>query len=382
MKGPPATDAATVVPSLATLEQQLLARASSGAKLGLGRVREALTALGAPQNNMCVAHVAGTNGKGSSCAMLESIARHAGVRTGLSTSPHLRSIAERIRLNGSAIDDAALRRALALALDQRLPPLSFFEVMTVAALAAMKQARSELAIIEVGLGGRLDASNVVAAPQVVAVTSVARDHMPILGDRIDAIAREKIAISRSGRPLVLGPLAPAAAEAVAAYCDRIAVGEVWQVARSPREARHNRHRFGHRAIHCHFDGKHAHITPPRGPSVTATLALAGTHQADNAAVAVGMALLLNEPRIDAAALKQGLEKVVWPGRMERRTRAGVTVWLDCAHNPHAAAALCQLLARMPRPRRRALVFGAMADKCYENMLKFLAPWVDDCYYCP
>src|SRR5262249_28783912 len=148
-----------------------------------------------PQEGLLVVHVAGTNGKGSTSAMIESIARAGGLRTGLYTSPHLCRFAERIRIDGQPIDDDSLPRVLQRSLAAG-PELSFFEVATLAALLAFREADVDLAILEVGLGGRLDATNIVRSPRCAAVTRIALDHQEMLGNTIDAIAREKAAIAK------------------------------------------------------------------------------------------------------------------------------------------------------------------------------------------
>jgi len=324
---------------LVPLLGRLADRARRGMELGLGPTQAALAELGEPHLALAVAHVAGTNGKGSVCAMVESIARAAGLRTGLYTSPHLCRFAERIRLDGEPIDDDAFARALGRVLACRTD-LTFFESLTVAAFDAFREASVDLAIVEVGLGGRLDATNVIPAPLCTAITSIAFDHTAILGTTLDAIAREKAGILKPGVPVVLGAIPPEAERAIEEIANALGA--------SPLIA--------------------------RAPSVAA-VGLEGPHQQRNAAVATAIAGVLSArwPRI-AAAVAPGLRDVRWPGRLERIERAGVTVLLDAAHNAEGARALADALASSAPPSERVtLVFGALADKPWPEMLSLLAP---------
>ena len=214
---------------LAELLLTLQGRARRGMELGLGPTRAALADLGDPHAGLAAVHVAGSNGKGSTSAMVESIARAAGLSTGLYTSPHLCRFDERIRIDGEPIGPAALERALGRVLEQTRTELTFFESLTVAAFDAFREARVDLAILEVGLGGRLDATNVIAAPLCTAVTSIALEHTAVLGGTIDAIAREKAGISKPGSPVVLGPLPPEANRAIREIAAAVGAGPIWQV---------------------------------------------------------------------------------------------------------------------------------------------------------
>jgi dihydrofolate synthase/folylpolyglutamate synthase len=321
----------------------LLARARKGIELGLEPTRRALAALGDPHEELAVAHVTGSNGKGSVCAMVESIARHAGLRTGLYTSPHLCRFNERIALEGVAIDDALFAEALGAVAAVDVP-LTFFESLTVAAFYAFREARVDLAVVEVGLGGRLDATNVVEAPLVTAITSVALEHTSLLGNTLGAIAREKAGIVKRGAPVVLGPLDPEAERIV----QRVALE------------------------------RGAPLHPRREPGQL-SLGLHGPHQADNASVAIGVTEVLAArwPAI-TAAIAPGLANTRWPGRFERlevtAQSGSATVLLDGAHNPHGMRALVRALGELDHPRDRTLlVFGALADKPYAEMLAMLEP---------
>ncbi len=355
----------------------LVARAPRGMLLGLDRVEEALAALGDPHLGLPAVHVAGSNGKGSTCAMIEAVARAAGLRTGLYTSPHLCRFAERIRIDGQPIDDDAFARCLAAVIDRCRPDLTFFESLTVAAFAAFREARVDVAVLEVGLGGRLDATNVLRAPVATAITSISLEHTAFLGDTLGAIAREKAGILKPGAPVVLGPLAAEADAAIADVAARVGAGPIYRVgmkARGPRDP------F---AIRVSYDGARTEIRGPATASglVSVELRLAGAHQAENAGVAVGLAGALAKrfPDRDVeGAVAEGLRGAEWPGRCERFDRAGVTVILDAAHNPEGAGALARALTT--DPARTALVFGALADKRWPEMLRTVAPLAERRYY--
>ncbi|WP_437730976.1 bifunctional folylpolyglutamate synthase/dihydrofolate synthase [Sorangium sp. So ce1335] len=363
-------------PRLPALLEALGQRAPRGMELGLDRVRAALAALGDPHAVLPAIHVAGTNGKGSVCAMVESIARAAGLRTGLYTSPHLSRFAERIRVGGEPIGDAAFEAALAAALERVPSPLTFFEALTVAAFVAFRDAGVDLAILEVGLGGRLDATNVIAAPLCTAITSIAFDHQALLGPTLADIAREKAGILKPGAPAVLGPLDPEADAAIEAVAQAAHAGPRLRVARAGEGA-------GDIAVGRAGRGARAtRVAGPGGRAVEVELGLPGAHQAENAGVACGVAWQLagRWPEIDRA-LPAGLAAARWPGRLEPIDAGGAQVLLDCAHNPHGAQALAAWLDEQgPGPARTALVFGAMADKGWGEMLQMLAPRAQRRFY--
>jgi dihydrofolate synthase/folylpolyglutamate synthase len=328
-------------PALPELLAALCARESKGMELGLEPTRRALAALGDPHLALSVVHVAGTNGKGSVSAMVESIARCAGLRAGLYTSPHLCRFAERVRVDGEPLDDARLCASLARALDAGTD-LTFFETLTVAAFDAFQVGAVDLAVLEVGLGGRLDATNVVPAPLCTAITSVALDHTAVLGATLDAIAREKAGIAKRGAPMVLGVLDRQAERAV---MEVVAAAAAEPVLRAP----------------------------PLPAQMT--VGLAGAHQRDNGAVAATIASVLSArwPGM-AAAVAPGLAAVRWPGRLEQLQRGDVRVILDCAHNQHAAASLARALVEGRWDVGNAtLLFGALADKPFAAMLAEVSP---------
>ncbi|HLK37250.1 MAG TPA: folylpolyglutamate synthase/dihydrofolate synthase family protein [Polyangiaceae bacterium] len=311
---------------------RLYERIPIGMRLGLDPMRAACRSLGSPEGSFPTLHVAGSNGKGSVCAMTSAIAKEHGLRTGLYTSPHLCRFAERIRIDGEPIEDTALARFLAIALDVQ-PELSFFEAATLAAFLAFREARVDVAVIEVGIGGRLDATNVVPKPLAGAITRIALDHTDRLGSTLVAIAREKAGIAKPGVPIVVGPMPPDV---------RAAIDEVAR---------------DHSATTVGVDDVEA-------PTV---IGLAGEHQRDNARVAAALGARLGASK---AAVERGIAAVRWPGRLER---VG-TFLLDAAHNPDGAEALARHLRGLGRPAREvALVFGTLGDKDWGPMLDVLAP---------
>ncbi|MEO7330349.1 MAG: folylpolyglutamate synthase/dihydrofolate synthase family protein [Minicystis sp.] len=361
---------------LAALSQ----RAVRGMALGLDRVEDALSQLGNPQRDLAVVHIAGSNGKGSTSAMIESIARAAGLRTGLTTSPHLSRFAERIRLDGEPLGDEAMERALAAVLEGCRPDLTFFESLTIAAFHAFREARVDLAVLEVGLGGRLDATNVVASPVATAITSITLEHTVYLGETLDLIAREKAGILKRGAPVVLGPLDDEADRAIAAVAAQVGAGAIVRVTRGERA--------GVGTIAARWNGATSTLTGPGDEAaITVALGLEGPHQAENAGVALGLAQALRG-RFAAlggagfhAHVERGLREARWPGRMERIERDGVTVILDCAHNPQGMRALRATLDRLALdPERTALVFGALADKRWPEMLGAVSELAARRYY--
>lgn len=378
--------------ALAELLDALQRRARFGMVLGLDGIRRALADLGDPQAALASVHVAGSNGKGSVCAMVEAIARAAGLRTGLYTSPHLSRFAERIRIDGEPISDGAFGRALEGALGARgsAGELTFFETLTAAAFLAFREAGVDLAILEVGLGGRLDATNVIEAPLATAITSIALEHADVLGPTIAHIAREKAGILKPRAPVVMGPLDVEAQREVIASAVRSGAGPVWMVGRPDQSSNKdiedtaiNGPRIELVLASSLSDGRALLEAPAsHGGSVTARLGLRGPHQMENAGVAAAIAwqLAARWPQV-GKAMQAGLESARWPGRFEQIDRAGVRVVLDCAHNPHGALALARTLQEDGvNPSRTSLVFGALADKTWEPMLRALAPLAAARYY--
>jgi dihydrofolate synthase / folylpolyglutamate synthase len=335
-------------------------------KLGLAAIDTACERLGRPERRVPCVLVAGTNGKGSCAATLSAIAHAAGIRTGLYTSPHLNRVGERIRVAETDLSDAELDAALepVFRAADAAPdiPLTYFEALTAAAFVAFSERDVALSILEVGLGGRYDATNVAPA-ELSVVTAIGLDHTEELGSTLSAIAREKAGIFRPGRPALIGPREEEPREALvrsARECGalaRLAADEVRVT-----------------GVETSIDGTRFTVETPCGRSDLAT-PLPGRHQADNASLAVRAAELLagGHPRLVPAAVAAGVASTRWPGRLERLSLRGRPVLVDGCHNAHAAEALARFVGDAGLAGRVRLVFGAMADKDVEAMAATLFP---------
>ena len=337
--------------------QFLDSRSPSTVVLGLERMRQALEELGHPELRLRSVQVSGTNGKGSTCAFLEAILRAAGHRVGLYTSPHLVRVNERFVVGGVAIDDQALgmRIVEVLGKSPAAAEATYFELGTLVALEHFAREKVELAVLEVGLGGRLDATT-AARPRLTALTRVGMDHMEFLGDTIEAIAREKAAIFRTGVPAVVSAQRPEALAIIESIAT--AVGAPWFV--DGRD--------------FSLDG----LGRYRGPELALdglALGLHGEHQHHNAAVAVTCARLLERQglAVGAEAIRTGLQRTRWPGRLEQ-IPGHPPLLLDGAHNEDGVTALVAALDAPPYAGRPVhLVFGVVSDKRVEPMLRALLP---------
>jgi dihydrofolate synthase/folylpolyglutamate synthase len=333
----------------------LFALEQFGIKFGLENITTIVARLGHPERAFYSVHIAGTNGKGSVTAMVDAALRAAGHHSARYTSPHLVDLAERFVIDGRPVRGEALAAAVddvrgavdGLIADGGLTaPPTFFEVTTAVAFEIFRRAGVEVAVLEVGLGGRLDATNVVAPPSLVAtaITSIAFDHQRYLGTTLREIAIEKAGIIKPGVPVVVGPLDPDAAAAI----DDVAASRGAPVIRAS-------------ASDCD----------------SMTVGLAGAHQRSNAAVALGLLQQLDARGIavPALAIEAGLARPHWPGRLElRRLADGRELLLDAAHNPAGAASLASYL-RAEGGEPRPLVFAAMQDKDVAGMFAALLPAV-------
>ncbi|TSE26538.1 Dihydrofolate synthase/folylpolyglutamate synthase [Tepidimonas sediminis] len=355
---------ATLVSWLALLEQ----RHGQRITLGLERMRAVADVLGPALQPACpVISVAGTNGKGSTCAMLEAVYRAAGYRTGLYTSPHLVHFEERARLDGQPLAEARLVPSFAAVEAARRAAgdvaLSYFEFTTLACVHALLAQRPEVLILEVGMGGRLDAVNLWDADCAV-ITSIDLDHMEYLGPDREAIGYEKAGILRTGRPAIVAD--PAPPRGVIDRAREIGA-DLWLAGRD--------FRHGGDRQQWHWQGR------TRRYAGLAFPALRGVNQLVNAsgALAALEALHARLP-VTAQAVRQGLATVEWPGRFQVVPGQPVLV-LDVAHNPHAAAALAENLDAMGFYPQTQAVFGAMADKDVAPMLARLDALVDGWHFC-
>jgi dihydrofolate synthase/folylpolyglutamate synthase len=327
--------------------------------LTLDRMHRILSALDHPERRLPpVIHIAGTNGKGSTLAMIRAGLEGAGRTTHAYTSPHLARFHERIRVAGDLIEEPALTRMLDRCLSANGPdPITYFEITTAAALLAFAETPADYALLEVGLGGRLDATNVVDRPALSVITPVDMDHQQYLGDTLAAIAGEKAGIIKRGRPVIVGRQDDTALEVIEAQA-----------------ARHGAPVLAH--------GQHWHVTEERGRLVfqdeTGLLdlplpALPGAHQVENAGIALAALRALGQGEDSCAA---AMTDAVWPARMQRLRRGPLLdiapraeLWLDGGHNPHAARAIADLLAAMPA-RPTHLICGMLNTK---DVTGYMAP---------
>ena len=336
-----------------------------GMRLGLAAIDEVCSRLGRPERAVPSVIVAGTNGKGSAAATLAAIAEEAGISSGLYTSPHLESVTERVRIRREDVSvhelDAALVEVFAAA--DRAPevPVTYFEAMTAAAFVAFARRRLELAVLEVGLGGRLDATNVAPASLSV-VTSIGLDHLAELGPTVADVAREKAGVFRAGRPALVDGRLPEAMRSFRETAARVGA-ELHDLFDEATIS----------GVEASLSGSWFRLrTPVREYELETPLP--GAHQAANASMAVRAAeLLAADFGMDAAAITRGVASVRWPGRLERFLVRGRTVLLDGCHNPDGAAALGLFLAETGLDAD--LIFGAMSDKDVEGMAGVLAPMV-------
>jgi dihydrofolate synthase/folylpolyglutamate synthase len=348
---------------------RLMALGPGADVLGLDRITRLLARLGDPQLHLPpVIHVAGTNGKGSTCAFLRAAAEAAGLKAHVYTSPHLVRFNERIRVAGRLIEDAALAALLAEVLDAGADiGASFFEVTTAVAFLAFTRTPADVCIIEVGLGGRLDATNVVPAPAATAIAQLGIDHQAFLGDTAEAIAREKAGIAKPGVPLVTMAYPPAVAEAVA---------HVASAAGASLHPRGSDWSF-------RVDGEHLSYRDARGTVETPLPALAGPHQPANLALAIATVRHQTRIAVPDAAFAAAATQARWPARMQRLSDgrlhallpAGAELWLDGGHNPAAADAVADTIERVAHGRAVHLVLGMLSNKDAEGLLAPFAPFV-------
>jgi dihydrofolate synthase/folylpolyglutamate synthase len=353
---------------------------------GLARMRRLLAAIGSPQRGLAVVHVAGTKGKGSTVAMIAAILDEAGHRVGCYLSPHVHAIEERIAINGRPIGSTALVEAFATvipavdAMDRaaarrggRGP--TWFEVMTAVAMLHFARSRVTLAVLETGLGGRLDATN-VSEPVLSVITSISLDHMAVLGRTIGRIAGEKAGIIKRGCPVISGATAPAARRVIAATAARrraalLQLGRDFQAYPAGEQ-------FGSSAVDVVLPERFSPLQDMQRTPNRYLLGMPGGHQAANASLAVVAAHSLDAMgyRVPAAAIAAGLRKAVLPARIETVSRRPLVV-VDAAHNVASMRALLETLARpLATMRPRVLLFAASGDKQIEKMLALAAGHFD------
>jgi dihydrofolate synthase/folylpolyglutamate synthase len=333
------------------------------AKLGLERISQVLDALGRPQDRTRFVHVAGTNGKGSTCAMIASALRSAGRRTGLFTSPHLAEPTERIQIDGQPISAERFAHAfdrVHAAVEQLLAAgaidlhTTYFETVTAMALVVFAEEAVDMVVLEVGLGGRLDATNVVT-PDLCVITPIDFDHEAFLGRSLDAIAGEKAGILKAGVPAVFARQRNQAAAVLdlraEQLCISVARTEAWRIDDLELDARGSRF-----LLSGELD-------------MSIACPLAGEHQVENAATA---AVALTRLGVSEAKISAGIAQTCWPGRLEHISEDPEII-LDGAHNPAGARALAEYIKRFYASRRVRLIYGAMRDKAIDEIGGILFP---------
>jgi len=345
---------------------------AAAAKFDLENIRALAAALGHPERKYRSVHIAGTNGKGSTAAFTESILRTAGFRTGLYTSPHLEKINERIRVNGEEISDGEFAESftkiqalieILLATGKLRAHPTFFEVVTALAFEHFAKACVEIAIIEVGLGGRLDATNVLT-PEVSVITHVDFDHENFLGHSLAEIAGEKAGIIKTGVPLVLAEQRTEAREVIVKRAHELGA----PVHKTEEE-------FRAESIGFEDGCARANVAEVKsGARFRVAPRLRGRFQLWNALNGIGVAQILRGrgTNISAAEIEEGIANTVWPGRIEK-LQSEPDVFLDGAHNPSAAQELANFLKENFAERKIVLLFAAMRDKAVDEIAGILFP---------
>jgi dihydrofolate synthase/folylpolyglutamate synthase len=338
---------------------------SSGIKLGLERIASAAEVRGHPEHGLCCVHVAGTNGKGSVATMVESVLRAAGYRTGQFASPHLQRYVERVRIGGRPISEReAARRIEELRADTLLPPLSFFEYTTLLAFEAFRDARCDVVVLEVGLGGRLDSTNIVA-PAASVITNISLEHQRILGDTLPKIAREKAGVIKAGVPCIVGARGTGVQRAISARARSVGAPLRWI----------------DRDFESEWNGRTLSVRVGGREWSDLRLGLRGVYQGDNAACALATVVELGQCGFEVADvdIRAGLRGAKWPGRLE--WHSGHPAFLfDAAHNASGCQTLARYLDDLAFPGRVVLLFGAMRDKDHRRMLAAFDGRVDRCIY--
>jgi dihydrofolate synthase/folylpolyglutamate synthase len=337
------------------------------AKLGLERIRAVLAALGNPQDRLSIVHVAGTNGKGSTCAMIESGFRAARLRTGLYTSPHLAEPTERIRIAGRPVSAerfaGAFDRVHAV-VEQLLTceaidlHTTYFETVTAMAFLIFAEEAVERVLLEVGLGGRLDATNVVR-PSLTVVTPIDFDHESYLGRAIESIAAEKAGILKPGVPAVFARQRPEAASVLDRRAAELEIPVTWAPSVADASSIQN----------LSLDARGSRFELRGETPLSIRCPLAGEQQVENAVTA---ALALLACGVDRRSIEAGIAATQWPGRLEQ-VRERPAIILDGAHNPAAARALAAYITRFYATARLRLIFGIMRDKAAAEIAGILFP---------
>ena len=338
-----------------------------GAEPSLRRIQQLLAALGDPQKKLKFVHIAGTNGKGSCAAMLASVLRAAGCRTGLYTSPYLYRFSERMQVNGEEITPDALSRCVAAVRDKAEKmgehPTEF-ELITATAMLWFVEEACDIVVLEAGLGGRFDATNVIESPECAVIMNIGLDHTRILGDTLEAIAAEKAGILKPGAPCVAYEQSAGVLNVIRRRCDELSCSLTVP-------------HFD--ALEVEFDSLEGQVFSYCGDQYA--LSLLGAHQRRNAAVVIEIARVLASRgwNIDQDALEHGLYAASWPGRFEVCADEPYFI-VDGGHNPQCAEAVCESLVHYFPDTRRVLLLGVLRDKDYAGMAAILDRAADE-YVC-
>ncbi len=342
-----------------------------GMVFGLSNIRNIVQTLDNPQERLKTIHIGGTNGKGSTAAMMASVLQRSGYRVGLYTSPHVMSFTERIQINSQCISEQRVARLTAM-IRQKIEKadipraFTFFDFTTAMAFLYFSESEVDLAIIEVGLGGRLDSTNIVS-PVVTVITNVSYEHRDVLGETLREIGREKAGIIKEAIPLVTGVTQQEVLDEMEERC---------------REKRVPIYRLGRDFVIERQGGRHFRFEGRHGVLDGLQVNLTGQHQIENAAMAIGTLETMGELGIPVSheSVIRGLEEVTWPGRLEV-IRKKPWVILDGAHNPAGAQALKEALVHNFSYDRCYLLLGIMKDKEVEEIIAILAPLADETVLC-
>jgi dihydrofolate synthase/folylpolyglutamate synthase len=343
----------------------LEARQETKIELGLARVLRHLGRLGNPQDRAKAFHVAGTNGKGSTCAMLASVLSAAGYKTGLYISPHLVDVRERIQIAGRSISKDQFASAIerTLAVESADAKLTYFELLTVAAFIFFADQKCDVIVLETGLGGRLDATNVVKKPLATIITSIGYDHMAYLGKTLGKIAGEKAGIAKKGVPLIC-PKLPAAAMAAVRVSAKRAGARLQVISRPWPRTKVN------------WSTGQQGFTAPFG---AVNVGILGETQGMNAAlVYYALKAAAQGIHVSDSAWRRGFQRVAWPCRFSVRRFGAKTAIFDGAHNPEAMANLAKTFRSSPWSKRRALwIMGVLKDKDVPAMIAPIVPFIKE-----
>lgn len=335
-------------------------------KIGLERMRDFMHALGDPQENLHYVHIAGTNGKGSACVMTQSILTAAGFRTGLYISPHLDQFNERISIDGETISDADLRRLAArvrAAAETLGEEPTDFEMITAMAFCYFEEQHCDLVVLEVGMGGRLDATNVISHPEVCAIMHIGLDHTEFLGDTVEKVAAEKAGILKPGADCVLYHQLPGVMEVVQKRFADVNPDAAARLVTTDPTAFTARTRTIDGQVFDYRARRHLRIQ------------LLGNYQMENAMAVLDIIDCLQRRGfgISENAIRAGLARASWPGRFEVLSRDPLLI-VDGAHNPNGVEALVDTIRAYFPDQKINFVMGVMKDKDYHTMLRLIAPY--------